>query len=91
MEIRRSWLVWELEYSGVDVFAFSVTWSAVCSIIAQHVLTALYGPALHGTDTLSHHTHSLQSVSEEDDQVPELIHTERLIVKRASGRAIVNK
>ena len=32
-----------------------------------------------------------QSVSEEDDQVRELIHTERLIVKRASGRAIVNK
>jgi len=30
-------------------------------------------------------------VSEEDDQVRELIHTERLVVKRASGRAIVNK
>ena len=35
--------------------------------------------------------HTMQSVSEEDDQVPELIHTERLVVKRASGRAIVNK
>ncbi len=35
--------------------------------------------------------HTMQSVSEEDDQVRELIHTERLVVKRASGRAIVNK
>ncbi|KAL3157474.1 hypothetical protein ABBQ32_011938 [Trebouxia sp. C0010 RCD-2024] len=34
---------------------------------------------------------SLKSASEEDDQVRELIHTERLVVKRASGRAIVNK
>ncbi len=35
--------------------------------------------------------HTMQSVSEEDDQVRELIHTERLVVTRASGRAIVNK
>ncbi len=48
---------------------------------------ALHNSCFSGLST----QRTMQGVSEEDDQVRELIHTERLVVKRASGRAIVNK
>ncbi len=93
VEIRRSGFVWQQQHTGAEPVAPLPNCLQLSTILSHDMHSMHHSGIATAAHSLLLVTPAvyIQSVSEEDDQLRELIHTERLVVKRASGRAIVNK